>query len=136
MKLAIMSRFVLLLCLVAVGYFAYRKWSVSEPVAVFQSAAAAPAKPQRVDFDVKSRVSKLLQEWKRRRLSTPKSQHGAASVDPDEALKEIRQSLFRQGRYTDAAMDEVVAASLRELGVAEGEIGEMTAQILSMHGTQ
>lgn len=85
---------------------------------------------------MKSRVNKLFAEWKRRQLGNTKSKHGAAAVEPEAELKAIRQLLFREGRYADSAMGEVVAASLRELGVAEGEVGALTGEILSMHGTQ
>lgn len=128
----------LLLALIAAGiYWAHGKWFASEPATTSENTAPANpspavAKAKPVDFAIKSRVRGLLEEWKRRQLGGGGVKKGVATIKPDQQLKLIREHLFRAGRYSDSAMNAAVADSLRELGVAEEELGNMTGEILSM----
>lgn len=115
-------------------YYAYSTWfATSEPPPA--PAAVAPSlKVEPVDFAIKSRVRKLFEEWKRLQLSGHRGQQGAMASSPEEERRQIRKLLFRDGRYSESAVAEVVARSLRELGVAESEISAATSGVMSLLG--
>jgi hypothetical protein len=129
-----MKGLLLLAALGLLGYYGYLQWFAKESV-VPPAPAPAPvikAKPEPVDFAVKSRVRRLLEEWKRRSLSSGGSEVGSASVDPGRELTEIRRIVFSDGRHSEAAIRETISRALRELGVAEGEVNEVAGGILGM----
>jgi hypothetical protein len=92
---------------------------------------AVTAKPEPVSFSIKSRVRQLLAEWKRRSGATS-AEPGFATIDPAAEIAEIRKALFREGAHSEAEVGRVVSRALRELGVAENEIQEVTRGILGM----
>ena len=124
--------------LVLLGYYGYNHWLATPepppppPAPPPTPAKVVQAKPQPVDFAVKSRVRKLLEEWKRRSLGGTGSHLGSATVDPARELTEIRKGLFRDGVHSESAVLEVIKAALREMGVAEDEINEVSQGILGM----
>lgn len=131
-----MKSLLLLVILGVVGYYAYHHWR-TEPAAPPPPTPAPPAKvavpkPEPVSFGVKSRVRKLLEEWKRRSLGGSKSQLGSATIDPASELTEIRKTLFRDGVHSEAAVLDVVQRALRELGVPQEEIKEVSGGIMGM----
>jgi len=132
-----MKSLLLLVVLGVVGYYAYNNWR-SEPAAPPPPPTPAPPakvaapKPEPVSFGVKSRVRKLLEEWKRRSLGDSKSQLGSATIDPAGELTEIRKMLFRDGVHSEAAVLDVIQRALRELGVPQEEIKEVSGGILGM----
>jgi hypothetical protein len=119
------------------GYYGYHYWLAAPeppppPPPPVPAAKVVEAKPEPVNFAVKSRVRKLFEEWKRRNLGNAGSQLGSATVDPGSELTEIRKTLFRDGVHSEAAVLDVIKRALRELGVAEKEINEVAAGILGM----
>ena len=118
------------------GYYAYHYWLAAPepppPPPPLPNAKVVEAKPEPVNFAVKSRVRKLFEEWKRRNLGNAGSQLGSATVDPASELTEIRKTLFRDGVHSEAAVHDVIKRALRELGVAEKEINEVAAGIVGM----
>jgi hypothetical protein len=128
----------LLFALVGIsGYYAYHYWSakpepVPAPIAPPVAAAAVTAKPEPVSFAVKSRVRSLLAEWKRRSLGGKSSELGSAKIDAASELTEIRKLLFRDGIHSETAVADTVSRALRELGVAETEVKEVTGGILRL----
>lgn len=116
------------------GYYAYEYWvakPVPAPVAPPVVTTAVTAKPEPVSFSIKSRVRQLLAEWKRRSGATS-AEPGFATIDPAAEIAEIRKALFREGAHSEAEVGRVVSRALRELGVAENEIQEVTRGILGM----
>jgi len=119
------------------GYYAYHHWLAKPeppppPPPAVPAAKVVEAKPEPVNFAVKSRVRNLLEEWKRRELGTPAREQGTAALDPALELTEIRKTLFRDGVHSEAAVHDVIKRALRELGVAEKEINEVAAGIVGM----
>lgn len=119
------------------GYYAYHHWLAKPeppppPPPAVPAAKMVAAKPEPVNFAVKSRVRKLFEEWKRRSLGNAGSQLGSATVDPASELTEIRQTLFREGVHSEDAVHDVIKRALRELGVAEKELNEVAAGIVGM----
>lgn len=114
------------------AYFAYQKWSGGAPTPETQPAptpAVTPA-PARSDFFIRSRAEKLLTEWKRRALSGGSGERGAAATDMAHEITEIRRRLMDRGQHSREDVASAVLQALRELGVAEDEIKEVTAGIL------
>ena len=119
------------------GYYGYHYWLAAPepsppPPPPVPAAKAVEAKPEPVNFAVKSRVRKLFEEWKRRNLGNAGSQLGTATVDPASELTEIRKTLFRDGVHSEAAVLDVIKRALRELGVAEKELNEVGSGICGM----
>ena len=128
-----MKRLLLLAGLSLLGYLAYA-YLMAPPEPPPPPPVVIEAKPEPVDFAIRSRVRKLFQEWKRRELGDGNGQLGVAAIDPGEEIRQIRQSLFREGRYSESAVAEVVTRSLRELGVAESEISAAASGVMSLQG--
>lgn len=103
--------------------------AVEEPL---PQAAAPQAKPTTVDFVIRSRVKKLFEEWKRRKLAYPGHEIGASGVKPAEEFSEIRKALFHDRDYAEEAVYEAVVKALRELHVAEDEINEVAVGVLNL----
>ena len=118
------------------GYYAYHHWLAKPepppPPLPLPAAKVVVAKPEPVNFAVKSRVRKLFEEWKRRSLGNARSQLGSASVDPASELTEIRKTIFRDGVHSEAAVLDMIKRALRELGVAENELNEVAIGIRGM----
>ena len=131
-----MKNLLLLIALGVLGYYGYKEWfskPVRPPVAVPPPVAVeVTAKPEPVSFAIKVRVRNLLAEWKRRSLGGQSSELGSATIDPAGEVTEIRKLLFRDGIHSEAAVADAVSRALRELGVAEHEIKEVTGGILRM----
>ncbi|MFM8885631.1 MAG: hypothetical protein ACKOKC_04355 [Chthoniobacterales bacterium] len=124
-----MKRILLLIGCGLLGYYVYNTWFAEPPPA---PVVPVQAKAEKVDFAIKSRVRKLFEEWKRQQLASGAGQHGAVAANPDEERRQIRQLLFREGRYSDAAVGEVIARALREMGVAESELGTVLGGVMSV----
>ena len=128
-----MKNLLLLASLGVLGYFGYQNWFTQpEPPPALPAAKVVEAKPEPVNFAVKSRVRKLFDEWKRRNLGNADSQLGSAAVDPASELTEIRKTLFRDGVHSEAAVLDVIKRALRDLGVPENEIDEVASGIRGM----
>ena len=127
-----MKNLLLLVGLGVLGYFGYQQWFARSEPPPPPAAEVVEAKPEPVSFAVKSRVRKLLGEWKRRELGTPAREQGTATLDPALELTEIRKALFRDQVHSEAAVREVIKRALRELGVAEKELDEVGIGILGM----
>jgi hypothetical protein len=129
-----MKGFLLLVIGGLASYYAYSTWFAKPEPPPAPAAVARSPKVEPVDFAIKSRVRKLFEEWKRQQLSGQKGQHGAMANSPEEEGRQIKKLLFRNGRYSESALAEVVARSLRELGVAESEISAATSGVMSLQG--
>ncbi len=131
-----MKNLLLLAGLGVLGYLGYQKWSTQPepppPLPALPTAEVVEAKPEPVNFAIKSRVRKLFEEWKRRNLSNADSQLGSAAVDPASELTVIRKTLFRDGVHSEAAVLDVIKRALRDLGVPENEIDEVASGIRGM----
>ena len=132
-----MKNLLLLAGLGILGYYGYNHWfAAPEPPPTPAPKVAEPRvaepKPAPVSFAVKSRVERLLEEWKRRSLGGMESQISSAPVDVATELAEIRKTLFRDGIHSQAAVLDVIKRALRELGVAEKELNEVAGGILGM----
>ncbi len=133
---ALMKKLLLLVALGLLGYYGYTHWLVKPvpppPPPPPPVETAIQAKPEPVNFAIKSRVRQLLAEWKRRNSGVNSSESGSATIDPAAELAEIRKTLFREGTHSEAEVSRVVSRALRELGVAESEVQEVTRSILGM----
>ena len=57
---------------------------------------------------------------------------GAASIDAAHELTEIRKKLFESGIYAENAVLDVVVRCLRDLGVPEKDIDEVSGGVMGM----
>ena len=126
---SVMKNLLLLAGLGVLGYLGYQKWFT---LPALPTAEVVEAKPEPVNYTIKSRVRKLFDEWKRRNLGNADSQLGSAAVDPASELTEIRKILFRDGVHSEAAVLDVIKRALRDVGVSENEIDEVASGIRGM----
>lgn len=122
----------LLLVALAIGAYCAYQFLLPEPPPPPAPPPVVAAKPEPVNFAIRSRVRKLFEEWKRRNLGNPIVEHGAPAIVPASEFNQIRKSLYAEGIYAGDAVRDVVVRSLRELGVAEREIGEVSDGILGL----
>lgn len=127
-----MKPILLLLGCALLGHYAYKTWFSAPPPDPVPVQAGPVPKLEKVDFAIKSRIRKLFEEWKRQQLASGTGQHGMPGANPDEERKQIRQLLFREGRYSEAAFGEVAARALREMGVAESELATALGGVMSV----
>jgi hypothetical protein len=121
-----MKNALLLLILVGVGYYVYVQWFQEAP----SELKVVPAKPEPVDFAIRSTVNRLFNEWKRRELAGHGREHGSAFLDMSQGIMEIRRKLFGMGIHSEEALSSIVADALRELGVADYECTQVASGIL------
>jgi hypothetical protein len=114
-----MKNLLLLVALGALGYYAYRGW-MSESQATLLAVAAADAPPAAVDFNVKTRVRKMFEEWKRRQLMSSQP-HGARLSNMSRELDELRKYLFANAVHSEKGLHALLSHALRELGVSKEE---------------
>lgn len=116
----------------AVGYLSYDKWFASsppldQPPVEPAGAPVVEAAPLQVGLAVKTRIRKLLEEWKLRNAGTEKRQLGTAfKVDMAVLLSEIKL----MGPHTEAGIRKLMLRVLPELGVARDEVGTVADEIL------
>ena len=138
----------LVLLLMAAGYYAWMHWSTQSdsdqtggthtgstanttapqsrgPTAPVADSAP-PALPANLDPGVKSTVRRMLEEWKRRYVSTERKVHGAMTYDLGELLVELK----KRGLYTEQALFREIERALRALGVPADQSAEVSASIL------
>jgi len=110
-------RNLLLICAMgAAAYLTHQYWFTGPPPPP-SATPAAPAKIKPVDFSVKMRVRRILEEWKRIVLkSSGVAPSGETMVSIREEIGQIRNHLFSKGTYDEAALHRVMMQAARELG--------------------
>jgi len=124
-----MKNLLLLAALGAAAYYAYGEWFAA-PANAPQATVAAAAPPAPVDFTVKTRVRKLLEEWKRRQL-TSSQPHGARLTDMSRELDDVRRHLFGKSVHSEQGLVDTLSLALRELGVSEDELEHLAKGIIA-----
>ena len=116
---AVMKNLLLIAGLGVLGYLGYQEWFAKpepEPVAV--------AAPQPTDPWLRTKVTRLLDEWKRRNAGTEKKQY-ALRTDMGTILSEIKM----RGPHTEIAIKAAFGKALVELGVDSQEVAEVVKGI-------
>lgn len=105
------SLLVLVLAGVA-GVFAYRHWTAEAempPAAV----EVAPEQPEPVDFAVKVRVRRMIEEWKNRSAGGARR---PSLTDIEAEINDIRRRLYDKGLHDEQSLKELMNRAAIELG--------------------
>lgn len=126
-----MKRALLLACLVViVGYL----WLKNESPKQTPEPILQEVKDKKVRLGIKISVRSLLEEWKSRKL-TYKGRN-TSKIVPEHELAEIRKSLFSEGIHSERAFVATVTQALLELGVAQGEVGEIANDLINLRSEE
>lgn len=121
-----MKSLLLIAAACVVGYSVHRDY-----FAVPETSVVAPAPtpaPTPVPFAVRSAVSGLYEEWKRRELGDQRQ----TMLEPQKLFTDIKRALFSKGEHTDAAMRRLVVQTLGELGLSPDEREHVATGIMSL----
>ncbi len=110
-------KFLLFTLLAAGGYFLWVHFSAPEaplPVDVEQPAAT----PAPVDFAIKMRVNRILEEWKKQSLAEESGQERISMLDVKSEINEIRRRLYDEGLHDERSLRQTMVRAAVELGYA------------------
>lgn len=129
-------RNLLLICaLGAAGYLGYSYCFTEPPPPPAPPPAPAPSKIKPVDWQVKMRVRRILEEWKRITLkSSGVGSSGPTMVSIREEFSEIRKHLFPKGAYDEEALNQVMRQAARELGYSPDQAETLVSGALGASG--
>jgi len=128
----------LLIFLIIIGAAAYYYYeSRPEPPPPLAAPAETPAPPvaappeKPLPFTVKTRVKKMIEEWKRISLSTNQRQRGAALSSIEEEMLKVREELFKAGQYDVESLRKLLVRALGELGHAPDQATYLARELMS-----
>jgi len=121
--------FLLLVVLAIGGYYLWPSSVAPEPEPAPLQVAPAPA-PTPVDFAVKMRVKRILEEWKRQSLAREAQRKSASMLDLDTEINEIRRRLYDKGLHDAASLKNTMVQAAIELGYAPDQAELLVSQVL------
>lgn len=110
--------------LAAAGYFLWAHFSAPEPPVAVKLPAATPPP---VDFAIKMRVKRILEEWKKQSLA---GQGRISMLDIDEEVNEIRERLYDRGVHDARSLKETMVRAAVELGYSYDQAEYLVARAL------
>lgn len=118
---------ILLGTLLAVGgYFLWTHFSApEEPVTV-----AAEQPPAAVDYAIKVRVKRILEEWKKQSLAEKSRQERSSMLDLKAEINEIRRRLYDQGLHDERSLRQTMVQAAAELGYAPEQAAYLVGRAL------
>lgn len=119
---------ILLPTLLAVGgYFLWTYFSApEEPVTV-----AAEQPPPAVDFPIKMRVKRILEEWKEQSLAAEVGRNRSSMVEMNAEINAIRQRLYDQGQHDDQTLRDLMVRAAVELGYEKTQAEFLVGRVLA-----
>jgi hypothetical protein len=123
-------KFLLLVLLVVGGYFLWAHFSAPEeplPVAAEQPVAT----PSPVDFAIKMRVKRILDEWKNQTLAAEVNKQRSSMLDIGVEINEIRRRLYTEGLHDARSLQNTMVRAAVELGYSREQAELLIGQVLS-----
>ncbi len=123
----------LLLLLAAGGYYWWSQRPAPAPAAPTASSEAPAeiqAAPEPVDFAIKMRVKRILDEWKRQSLLTAEKDRKASMVQIDSEVTDIRRRLYEQGLHDAQSLRQTMQRAAVELGYAPEQAEHLVKEVL------
>jgi len=115
--------------LAVVGYYLWSSLVVPEPEPAPLQEAPEPA-PTPVDFAVKMRVQRILDEWKRQSLALEAQRKSASMLDLDAEINEIRRRLYDNGLHDAKSLEQIMVQAAVELGYAPDQARLLVGEVL------
>ncbi len=128
-----MKNLLLLILLGGVGVFVYHEWQPSleeiesSPVEETEQVEEEPP----VNFSVKMRVKRILDEWKNESLQAPGRLRRSSMVDIPGEITEIRRRLQSEGRHDAQALRDTMVQAAVELGYARDQAALLVDEVLA-----
>jgi len=116
-----------ILALLIVGYFGYQHWT-GAPAAEAEVEVDEPAP---VNFSVKMRVKRILDEWKNQSLQAAGRPSRSSMADIPGEITEIRRRLQSEGRHDAQALRDTMVQAAVELGYARDQAALLVGEVLA-----
>jgi len=127
-----MKGLVLVLLLAAAGYYWWSRSVAEEEAAAAAEAAPvvaeAPVPP--VEFGIKMRVKRILDEWKKQSLATGAKDKRTSMVEIEGEINVIRRRLYEQGLHDAVSLKDTMVQAAVELGYAPDQARHLVIQVL------
>jgi hypothetical protein len=121
-------KFLLLVSLAVGGYFLWTHFSkVEEPRPVAEQPAATPAP---VDFAIKMRVKRILDEWKKQTLAAEVNKQRPSMLDIGVEINEIRRRLYNEGLHDARSLKSTMVRAAVDLGYSREQAELLIGQVL------
>lgn len=125
----------LVLLLLAAGVVGYCVWSQREaPVPtepVVAEAGVAEQSPPAVDFPIKMRVKRILEEWKEQSLAAEVGRKRSSMLEVNAEINAIRQRLYDQGQHDDQTLRDLMVRAAVELGYEKTQAEFLVGRVLA-----
>lgn len=120
----------LLVLLGVSGYLAYQTWFSEQPAEPFVEAAVPPP-AETVDFAVKVRVRRLIEEWKAQSLAQAEGKRRPSLIVVEAEINDIRRRLYDKGLHDDKSLKELMTRAAVELGHSPDQAKYLIGKITS-----
>lgn len=121
-----MKTLVLLVVVGVCGFFAYEEWFSAPPPA--ESPPAEVAAPEPVEFAVKVRVRRMIEEWKNRSAGSARR---PSMTDIESEVNDIRRRLHDKGLHDEKSLKELMTRAAVELGHTPDQARILIGKILA-----
>jgi hypothetical protein len=128
-----MKTLLLLLLLGIGGYYWWSQRATPAPAPAPADAPQAPAvaeAPPPVDFAIKMRVKRILDEWKKHSLAAGDKDKHTSMVEIESEINDIRRRLFEQGLHDSQSLRQTMERAALELGYAPDQAKHLTKEVL------
>lgn len=123
-----MNRLLVLSGIVALGIGTWHYWPQEPPPAPVQG----PPPPAKVDFPVKMRVKRLIEEWKRRETLSGDRAGYVPLVKVQDEMTWIKRHMFSKGIHDAKSLRNVILQATKELGYSDEQSEIIVQGIHSM----